>query len=138
MLVKAVVDTNVWVSAAQNPVGTPRRIAEAFEADLFVMVYSNKMIAELVRVLARPKFAGKIDVDQAGRFVALIKRTAVFVQATDIPTTSRDPKDDVFLACSLASNADYLVTGDKDLLTLKEYGNTKIVTPAEFLEVLAQ
>ena len=48
----------------------------------------------------------------------------------------RDPKDDMFLACAAACSADFLVTGDDDLLSIGEYQNTKIVTPSQFVEAL--
>jgi putative PIN family toxin of toxin-antitoxin system len=138
VLVKAVVDTNVWVSSLHNPAGVPRQIAERFEADLFVLVCSNELIAELVRVLARPKFAKKIHKEQAERFVALIQRKAVLIQLPDVPPVSRDPKDDMFLACAAVSASDYLVSGDSDLLDLQTHGRTQIVRPAEFLSILEQ
>lgn len=60
MLKKAVIDTNVWISALINPSGVPRQIANCVEADMFTMVCSAELIAELIRVLHRPKFANKI------------------------------------------------------------------------------
>ncbi len=45
----------------------------------------------------------------------------------------RDPKDDMFLECAALANADVLVSGDKDLLSLGSYGGTKIVTPLEYV-----
>lgn len=46
----------------------------------------------------------------------------------------RDPKDDMFLDCAVAGGAKYLISGDKDLLTLGSVAGVKIVTPAEFLK----
>lgn len=138
MLVKAVVDTNVWVSALLNSAGAPRQIAEQFEADLFVLVCSNDLIAELVNVLARPKFATRINKEQAERFVALIQRKAVLIQLTDVLQVSRDPKDDMFLACAVVSDSDYLVSGDSDLLDLQTHARTQIIRPVEFLNILQQ
>ena len=138
MLVKAVVDTNVWVSALLNPAGAPRQIAERFEADQFALICSNALIAELAEVLARPKFARKIQTDQTERFIALIQRKAVLIQLQDVPAVSRDPKDDVFLACATVSDSDYLVSGDLDLLDLQTHRRTKIVRPAEFVSILQE
>ena len=53
-----------------------------------------------------------------------------------VAAISRDPKDDIFLACAAASCADFLVSGDEDLLFLAEHHGTKIVTPSEFLQIL--
>ena len=65
-----------------------------------------------------------------------LKKVAILVRLDVIPI-SRDPKDDVFLACALASRSDFLITGDDDLLVLGEYYGTDIVTPSRFLEILA-
>jgi putative PIN family toxin of toxin-antitoxin system len=138
VLVKAVVDTNVWVSALLNPAGAPRQIAERFEADQFALVCSNELIVELANVLARPKFAKKIPEDQAERFIALLKRQAVLILIQDVPSVSHDPNDDVFLACAAVSDSEYLVSGDLDLLDLQTHGRTQIVRPAEFLSILEQ
>lgn len=138
MLVKAVVDTNIWISALLNPAGAPRQIAERFEAEQFAIICSIELIAELANVMCRPKFASKINSDQAKRFIALLQRKTVLVQLQDVPSVSRDPKDDVFLACAAVSDSDYLVSGDLDLLDLQTHGRTHIVCPAEFLEILEQ
>lgn len=132
MRVKAVVDTNIWISALLNA-GGPRKITELIEPGFFTPVVSKEIIEELVTVVNRPRLAAKIQEERTSRLIALIRKTAIIVEFSEIPKVSRDPKDDVFLACAMASSADYLVTGDKDLLCLKEHGKTRIVSPAAFL-----
>lgn len=133
--VKAVIDTNIWVSAlllGSNALA----IVDALDANQFTLVLSNELLDELVRVIARPKLSAIIPNKRQERILTLIKEKAVFIKLADIRSVSRDPKDDMFLACALASNADYLVTGDEDLLCLKQHGVTEIISPASFLQIL--
>jgi putative PIN family toxin of toxin-antitoxin system len=131
-VLKAVIDANVWVSALLNP-GKAQDIKKCFELGLFELYNSKVLLEELLHVLARPKLASRIKSKQATRLLQVIERKATMVKIQPIAATSRDPKDDPYLACAQASQCDFLVTGDKDLLILKTYGTTKIVTPAEFL-----
>jgi putative PIN family toxin of toxin-antitoxin system len=62
---------------------------------------------------------------------------AIVVEPTALPQIVRDPDDDHVLACALAARADLIVTGDSDLLTLLNYQDIPIVTPAEALRRLA-
>lgn len=63
------------------------------------------------------------------------KLNAAFVDVeTSFMGSSRDPKDDMMLEAAVAGAAEYLVTGDQDLLVLKEFKGTRIVTPREFLD----
>jgi predicted nucleic acid-binding protein len=58
------------------------------------------------------------------------------VEPQDVPSVSRDPADDKYLACAKLASADYLVTEDKDLLVLEEYEDSRICQSAEFIELL--
>ena len=134
---KAVVDTNIWISAFFSPLGIPRKIADSFRVDAFTLVCADELIAELVTVTRRPHIAVRLYPKQVQEFISLIYAKAVFVQLQDIPAISPDPKDDMFLACAAAASCDFLVTGNKkDLLDLGTHGTTKIVTAAQFLDNL--
>ena len=128
---RVVIDTNTWISALLNP-GVAREIVCGFEKDIFTLVCSDEILAELVRVLDRPHIASKISKERAQHLVSLVHKRAVFYQLHNIPAISRDSADDVFLACAMVSKSYYLVTGDNDLLCLCEYQGTKIITLAEF------
>jgi len=79
----------------------------------------------------------KIERDRADRLIALIKKRALFVDLKSaILPVSRDPKDDVFVACAFHASAEFIVTGDNDLLCLQQYEKTQIVTPRQFIEFL--
>ncbi|MBX3055396.1 MAG: putative toxin-antitoxin system toxin component, PIN family [Anaerolineae bacterium] len=53
-----------------------------------------------------------------------------------LPGVTRDPKDDPVVACAVAGNADYVVSGDQDILALHVYGAVRMVTPAQFVQLL--
>jgi putative PIN family toxin of toxin-antitoxin system len=136
-LSKVVIDTNVWISALLHPLGNPRKIADLFEEDAFLLFCSQELIDELVDVVHRPRIATRINQDQADRLTDFIKTTATFVKLKNIHSVSPDPKDDMFLACAATGQCDFLVTGNrKDLLDLGSYKQTKIVNPAQFFQII--
>jgi putative PIN family toxin of toxin-antitoxin system len=134
-VLKAVIDTNIWISALLGTRAS-KKLKDHLSQEHYQAICSTDLIDELLDVLARSKFAGKITDIDAADLLRVLRKAATFVQPEQIDPTSRDPKDDVFLACAVAAAADYLVTGDKDLLTLAEFRGTKIVTPKQFLEIL--
>lgn len=92
-------------------------------------------MSEYQEVMKR-KFSKKITKKQVLRFISWIIPILVEVIIKTWVRVSRDKKDNFLLSMSIDSNADYLVTGDDDLLVLKQIGNTKIVNMTEFLKVL--
>jgi putative PIN family toxin of toxin-antitoxin system len=135
-VLKVVIDANVWVSSLWGD-GKPRRIRERFEQGHFQLFFATELLAECREVLARPKFAERIDARQSAFVLELIRKKATFVQLPDpIPAVSRDPDDDMYLACAGVADCDYIVTGDPHLLDLQKHGRTQIVRPAVFLSIL--
>lgn len=136
-MLKAVIDNNIWISALLGT-GVPKKLKDHLKQEHYQAICSTALVEELLDVLSRPKFAGKITDIDAADLLRFLRKAAVFVQPEQLDPISRDPKDDMFLACAVAAGADYLVTGDKDLLSLAELRGTKIVAPREFLQVLEQ
>lgn len=106
------------------------------ENSAFAFFYPKQLIAELRNAPSKPKLAAKITPAQVSRLIDLLERKGVHAEPEHIPPVSRDPKDDVFLACAAACTADFLVTGDDDLLSINEYRGTKIIKPSQFLDIL--
>jgi uncharacterized protein len=94
------------------------------------------VIDEVATRLARPKFAKYVDEAKRRAFIADVRLTAILVELTGSQQACRDPDDDKLLETAILGNADYLVTGDQDLLVLNPYQSVKIVTPAQFLAVI--
>lgn len=139
---RAVIDTNLFISAAINRRGQPHELLLAWRSRAFILIISEEQQAELADVISRPAIAEKYSVSNRERTALLrrINRRATKTNpAQHIPLVIRDVKDEKILAAALGGNADYLVTGDNDLLVLRnspELGNLKIVTASEFLQVL--
>ncbi len=132
-MVRAVIDTNVLVSALTSD-GKPRRLVLRL-LEAHVVIVSPRMLAELGDVLARDKFSVKDS--QINRFVSSLVRTCRIVSDNlRFKVVSEDPDDDVVLNVAYTGKADYLVTGDNHLLALKQFKKTRIVTVSQMLEFL--
>lgn len=135
-MLKAVIDTNVWISALISA-GTPEKLIESWLIEgLFIVIYPQWLIDELRRAPSKRRLAARIHPGDLQNLIKFIEEDGFLIEPEHVPAISRDPKDDVFLACAAASQSDFLVSGDKDLLCLGEYAGIKIVTPAQFLEIL--
>src|SRR3712207_1493805 len=135
----AVLDTNLTVSGAITPQGIPNRILRAYQRGAFTLISSPELVAEVEDVLTRPSIRDRYRPDPAIVRTILAGLRAAQVRPLPLdalPVHCRDPKDDPLLACALGGQADYLVTGDADLLTLDGHpalGQLRIVTPRAFL-----
>jgi putative PIN family toxin of toxin-antitoxin system len=129
---RVVLDTNVLVSGLAYPQGTPGRIVSAWQRGGLDVVLSKYILNELVRVLprlTRVKLTAAEIRHLADSFLFLAE---IVEPSGEIDAALRDRADAPVLGTLLASQADYLITGDKDLLALAE--KYPIVTPAVFWE----
>lgn len=134
---KVVLDTNVLLSGLMLPESVPGRIVRAWRAAQFELALSEPMLDEIGRVLAYPKIERRLKWDQEtiSRFLLLLQFKADVVDISSATVeVPRDPQDVPVLATLIAGGADYLVTGDKGLLTLGH--DYPIVTPVEFASKL--
>jgi putative PIN family toxin of toxin-antitoxin system len=139
-LLRVVLDTNVYVSGTILARGTPFQVLEAWRQHVYILVTSEAIIAEIERVLRYPRIRDRYGVREAdiGRLVVSLRADALVVPGECvIPPTCSDPDDDKFLACALEAQADCIVTGDPDLLTLGDYRGIVLLKPHEFLARLA-
>ncbi len=130
------VDTNVVVSAALQPVGWEARLIKLIAYHGVQLWASVEVLAEYREVLNRPKFA-KLDHDHVKRLLTLIGEEAVMVVPTYTLKISKHEPDNRFYECAAAAHADYLVTGNTRHFT-KNYKNTQVVTARQLLERLAK
>ena len=141
-MVRVVFDTNVFVSAFIQPKSPPGRLlARLIQGDKFELVLSTAILDEVGRALRYPKVRRriKLDDDDLDLRVAMlgILSTIVSVSSRTVTGESRDPDDDAILAAAVEGCADYIVTGDQDLLTIGDYQGIRIVTPRAFLQRFA-
>lgn len=136
---RAVLDTNVVVSGIikeQGPSGQILRLL--FQDRKFIAVTSLDILAEIREVLRRAKIRKYHEWtdEQIDTFITFFYSQSVVTEGKLTVNLTRDPHDDKFLACAREGSAEYLVSGDDDLLQIKVFERTQIVRPAAFLAVL--
>lgn len=129
---RGVFDNNVLVSAALLA-GVPRKAFDRLLDDGKVLI-SVPVLLELADVLNREKFDKYLTHDERMRFMVSFLKVAEMVETGETITACRDPKDDKLLELAVSGNADFLVSGDKDLLVLNPFRGVEIITPREFLD----
>lgn len=132
--IRVVLDTNWYVSATINR-KSRRRLYQLLVDERLQILYTDQLMTEFSEVIFRPKFRKIITGDQIQRFIRLILPTLEHIRLKTTVTLSRDPKDNYLLSLSKDGKAKYLVTGDPDLLVIKQFGQTSIVTMAEFQQL---
>ncbi len=128
---RGVVDNNVLVSAALLP-GVPRKAFDKLLDNCTVLV-SVPVLLELAQILTREKFDKYVTHDERMRFMVSLLKVAEMVEISEVITVCRDPKDDKLLELAVNGNADFLLTGDQDLLVLNPFRRVEIIIPREFL-----
>ena len=131
---KILFDTNTLISAAIAK-GKPRKLLIKALAKEFVVASSNELMRELEDVIARPKF--RLSSFEVHTFVNTVRKTVKIVKVkSDFKVVNEDPDDDKVLNAAHDGKVDCIVTGDPDLLDLKEFKGVKIVTASRMLEIL--
>jgi putative PIN family toxin of toxin-antitoxin system len=136
---RIVVDTNTAISGLLWQ-GQPRQIIDLVRARTHSLCISLALLAELAEVIARPKFAQRIQAAglSASGLAQDYTRLAEIVEPAPLATpVSRDPDDDVVLATALAARATLIVSGDQDLLVLSSFADIRILNAADALRVLS-
>lgn len=128
-----VLDTNVLISAALRPEGTPRAVVNAVRDMNGALLFSDETFEELRSRFSRPKFNPYLSGSGRALFLAQLEAVSEWVSITGAKLGCRDPDDDKFLETALLGEADLLVTGDRDLLAMSPYRGIPILTPAESL-----
>lgn len=139
-LPSAVVDTNLFVSGLIIEKGYPFQLIEQLRKGAFVVITSSTVREELEEVLRRDKFTKFLTEQKIAAFLDMYDVSSLTVTPKiRLPVPVRDPKDEKILAAALGGKAEYLVTGDDDLLVLNgnlAIKNLKIITVKDFLELL--
>jgi putative PIN family toxin of toxin-antitoxin system len=135
MTIRAVLDTNVVLSGLLWH-GTPHALLERVREGTLTFISSPALLAELAEVIARPQFETILARSNTSRERSLIEMRELTEAIAPPPLAEpvcRDPDDDAVLALAIAARADLIVSGDRDLLDLKNFQGIAIVTPAEAL-----
>jgi hypothetical protein len=138
-VLRAILDANVYVSAALRPEGPPGRIIERLlRAAAFEIVLAPGIIDEVLQALSYPKVQRLIrrDLDPKLWFEDIIVLADLVADTRTVSGVCSDPDDDKYLAAALEGRAAFVVSGDRHLLTLGEYEGVRIVSPHAFLDIL--
>jgi uncharacterized protein len=143
-MIRAVLDTNVWVSALLTPGNPPAKILEIALNGEMRLIISPGIIGEIGRVLQYPKLIKALknhqitSQDVAEVILKLLKVALITPGKTLAEGVSNDPADDMVIACALEGQADFIISGDHHLTDLENYQGIKIVDPATFLAFMTR
>lgn len=133
---KVVLDTNIFISLL---LGSPQtiKVKNALENDQAIFILSPELRDELLDVIDRPKFNRIISTNDKKDLIVLLDEKAIIVNPVRKVNDCRDAKDNIVLECALQGKADFIVTGDKDLLCLHPFHGIKIVALKQFNKMLS-
>lgn len=127
---KIIIDTNLWISFLLSKKFS--FIDKLLDDGKVELIFCNELLAELVEVADRPKLRKYFTPEDWTLIFEIIERYAVYVSVISFVTVCRDAKDNFLLSLSKDSKADYLITGDNDLLILKSFEGTQVITIKDF------
>ncbi|MEP6467816.1 MAG: putative toxin-antitoxin system toxin component, PIN family [Parafilimonas sp.] len=128
---RIIIDTNLWISFLLTNDLT--KLDKIFNHKLATLLFSQTLLNEFIEVAQRPKFKKYFLLADLERLLLQIKNEAEFIEVTSDIKLCHDSKDDFLLSLAKDGKATYLITGDKDLLDIKNFEKTKIVTITEYL-----
>ena len=139
-MIRAVVDTNVLISAliSKKP-SPPLNIYNLLKSADFLLITSPAILEELEEVINRKTIIKlhKRSQQQIDEILQEIAETSYIVPGMiSVEAVKKDPDDDKFIAAAIEGKADYIVSGDKPLLNIKEYMGIKIISPKDFMRLL--
>lgn len=129
---KLIVDTNLWVNFIIS--NKLKLLDSLLFSEKARLLFSTELIEELESTIAKPRLRKYFGPNSLQEMLSILEPFIDLVEVTSIVTVCRDPKDNFLLALAKDGKADYLLTGDGDLLELIKFGKTKIVTISSFLK----
>ncbi len=127
---RIIVDTNLWISFLLSKQFS--FIDKLLKNRNVQLVFSSELLLEFLDVVKRPKLKKYFSKTNIDNLLEIIEEYAVFIQVTSAVDSCRDKKDNFLLALAKDSSANYLITGDNDLLVIKKFEETEIITIAEY------
>lgn len=139
---RVVLDANVLTSALVNTAGVPGQLVTRLFADeAFEAIVSPMTLDELRRIVTYTRLRPSIHMDDDAlahwiEYFAIVSTVVEDEELPGTPVVKDDPDDDLCLAVATTGRAEYMVSGDRHLLTVGVYGSVTIVTPRQFLQLL--
>ncbi len=131
--IKVIIDTNFWISFL---IGKQlARLKYLLIETTLVPIFSPQLLNEINLVTKRPKLQKHFPQSQVQELLEFLNIIGLCIETKSKINICRDAKDNYLLALAKDSQADFLITGDQDLLILQQFGITKIVTYQQFLVI---
>ena len=127
---RLIIDTNLWISFLLT-----RQFSfldNLLEKKRVRLIFSEELLAEFITVVQRPKLRKFFREQDIEILLEVIQKYSEFINVTSVVNVCRDEKDNFLLSLAKDGSADYLITGDKDLLVLKIFRGIPIITPRDF------
>lgn len=140
MSYRIVVDTNIIISSVLTPGGNPDQLFQAVFDGHLQLILSHAILKETRRVFLYPRIQKVLNkrgvtTEDIEDFLIKLIKISILVAPTNIPDIIKDdPADNNILAAAIYGQANFIVSGDHHLTSLKEYKDIKILIPAEFME----
>ncbi|MEW6222665.1 MAG: putative toxin-antitoxin system toxin component, PIN family [Candidatus Hadarchaeota archaeon] len=135
-MIKIVADTNVLISALISG-GKPRQLVLRIDGVDAKLVSSKPLLDEMISVLARDRIRRYVSGTDVSEFLRYLGKRMILVEVmSKFRVVKEDPKDDVIVNTAYSAHADYIVSGDKHLTSLKSFKGIKIITVDKMLKIL--
>ena len=129
---KLIIDTNLWISFI---ISKKQNLLDPFLFNEKArLLFSAELITEIQETIAKPKLKKFFKADALEEMLSIFEPFIDLIEVESVVTVCRDPNDNFLLALAKDGKADYLLTGDKDLLELIKFHKTKIKTITEFIK----
>ncbi|MEI6409677.1 MAG: putative toxin-antitoxin system toxin component, PIN family [Bacteroidota bacterium] len=133
---RVLIDSNLWISALISR-SMRVRIERLIADDRLEILADAKLFTEIEEVAARPKFSKYLNAPLVSDFIQILRERVLIVETKSEVHVCRDPNDDFLLAICLDGDAEYLISGDSDLLSIGLFSKTQILSLTEFEEILS-
>jgi len=127
---RIIIDTNLWVSFLITKQFS--FLDDLLENRKIQLIFSQELLEEFMEVINRPKLRSCFSNENLELVLETIEQYAEFITVNSNITACRDPKDNFLLSLAKDGLADYLITGDQDLLVIKQFEKTEIISITEF------
>lgn len=138
-MIKAVIDTNILVSGIISPKASPAKIISSWQQREFILITSEEIIDELKEVFGYSRISKKYNLNQKiiDRYLRMFRAFAEVCRPKEkIKAIKVDPEDNKFLEAALVNDAEFIVSGDRHLLALKDFKGIKIIKAEEFVRII--
>lgn len=128
---RVIIDTNLWISFILT--GKFSKLDKILNDGSIVLLFSTELLDEFIEVARRPKFRKYFPEEDLIKLLHQIEKNAEFIDVEFEVNKCRDPKDNFLLSVAHDGRATHLISGDKDLTSIEKFGDTVILSLAEYL-----